>query len=319
MGAPVASASSLGHRRRLVSPLLVVPLAELSETRRGIAALLLSSMLLATMSVLVQIAARTMPPAQILFVRMLGSFVLLRVVAGRRRLRPKPGNLRRVLLRGILGSGGIFCYFFAIGEIGAGLATLLYCTYPIPTAIFAVLFLGETASWRLGAAVVLELAGLWFVVGHGVDLGQASATGMGIALAGSIIAGAALATVRHLRGSEDAWLITIYFMAVGAVISTPALASGWPPWSPGLVGVLLGVIVTSAGGQWLLHHGLGFVPASVGSLTCATGVFTAAALEALVFGSHFGRSASIGALFMVLAVGLAARPARAPAALRDAA
>ncbi len=292
---------------------------ELSATQRGIAALLLSSVLLSTMAVLVQIAARTMPSAQVALVRFAGAFLLLRAVAGRRRLRPRPENVWRVVQRGVLGSLAILCYFQAIERVGAGLATLLYCTHPIPTAAFAVLFLGEGASWRLGAAIALELVGLSLVVGPGVDVQQANATGIAVALLGSILAGGALATVRHLRGSEDAWVITTYFMAVGVVSASPALLLGLPEISPALVLLLLVIVVTSSGGQWLLHHGLGFVPASLGSLVCASGVFTSGGLEALFLGKRFGWAAIAGTLVMSLAVGLAARAAPVPAEVRDAA
>jgi drug/metabolite transporter (DMT)-like permease len=67
------------------------------------------------------------------------------------------------------------------------------------------------------------------------------------------------------------------------------------------------VILASAGGQWLLHHGLGFTTATLGSLTCATGVFSAAGLEAALLGEHLPAASLVGALLMSVAVGLAAR------------
>ncbi len=69
---------------------------------------------------------------------------------------------------------------------------------------------------------------------------------------------------------------------------------------------LAGVVATSAAGQWLLHHGLGFTSASLGSLACATSIVTAAGLEALVLGEHLGLASLAGAVLMIAAVGLAA-------------
>jgi drug/metabolite transporter (DMT)-like permease len=280
---------------------------ERRRVRHGVAVLIGSSLLFAAMAVGVRIAARELPALQIAWIRFTGSFVVLYVAARGRRLRPKPGNLSRVLLRAFLGTSAIACYFVAIQRIGAGLATLLHCMYPIPTTIIAVLVLGEAASWWLGGAIALNVAGLLLVVGPKAASGAADLQGFAIALTGAMLAGGAVATTRHLRSSEDASLITVYFMAVGAVLTAPALLGGIPAVSAVTVAALAAVILASAGGQWLLHHGLGFTTATLGSLTCATGVFTAAGLEAALLGEHLPAASLVGALLMSVAVGLAAR------------
>jgi len=279
---------------------------ERRRVRHGVGILIVSSILFGIMAVCVRWAARELPAMQIAWVRFTGSFVLLLGVTRGRRLRPQPGNLSRVLLRGLLGCSAIICYFIAIKEIGAGLATLLHCMYPIPTAVIGVLLLGEPASWRLAAAIAANLAGIMLVVGPQVTLSGANLGGIGIALTGAVLAGGAVATARHLRSSEDASLITVYFMAVGTLVTAPAMMHGLPVMSPGAVVALAGVVVTSAAGQWMLHHGLGFTSASLGSLACATGVITAAGLEAVFLGEHLGIESLGGALLMIVAVGLAA-------------
>lgn len=280
---------------------------ERRRVRHGIVVLIGSSLLFSVMAVCVRVAAREMPALQVAWVRFAGSFVVLLAAAWGTRLRPRPGNLSRVLLRGMLGSSAIICYFVAIQRIGAGRATLLHCTYPIPTALLAVAFLGEAGSWRLVGALALNLVGLFLVVGPQALRGTADVHGFAIALVGACLAGGAVATARHLRASEDASLITIYFMAVGALLTAPALVSGVAPLSSVGLFALAGVVLTSAGGQWMLHHGLGFTSASLGSLTCATGVFTAAGLEALFLGEHMPLASIAGAIAMSVAVGFAAR------------
>jgi drug/metabolite transporter (DMT)-like permease len=277
-----------------------------ARVRRGIAILMGSSVLFGVMAVCVRVAGRELPSLQIACFRFTGSFLLLFGLARGRRLRPKPGNLLRVVLRGLLGCAAIVCYFAAIRDVGAGLATILQCTYPLSTAVIAVLFLGERASPRLGAALLVNLIGLVLVVGPSVSLATASAGGVAIGLAGAVLAGGAVATAQHLRASEHASLITVYFMAVGALATAPAMLAGVPALSPVALAALLGVVVTSAAGQWLLHHGLGYTPASLGSLASATSVLTAAALEAVVLGEHLAAASAAGALLMIAAVGLAA-------------
>ena len=276
------------------------------DLRRGIAILVGSSLIFAVMAVCVRFAAREMPALQIAWVRFAGSFLLLLALGRRSRLRPRPGNLGRVIQRALFGVAAIVCYFVAIERVGAGLATLLHCIYPVPTAVIAVLVLREPASRWLAAAIVLNVIGLVLVVGPETTLGSADFAGVAAGMLGAMLAAGAVTTARHLRASEPATLITIYFMAVGAVLTAPALALGVPSPSLGTLVALAGVIVTSSGGQWMLHHGLGYTPASIGSLACATGVFTAAWLEATLLGEHMQAESVVGALLMIVAVGLVA-------------
>jgi drug/metabolite transporter (DMT)-like permease len=281
-----------------------------ADTWHGVGFLIASAVLFGVMAVGVRVAARELPTIQIAWLRFMGSLVVLLAITRGRHLRPRPGNLSRVLLRGLLGCAAIVCYFVAIQEIGAGLATLLQCMYPIPTAVIGVMLLDERASWRLAAAIVLNVAGVVLVVGPGATFAEAGPRGVVIALTGALLAGAAVATARHLRKSENASLITIYFMAVGALVTAPAMLGGLPVLSSEGRWALVGVVLTSAAGQWLLHHGLGSTPASVGSLASAMGVITAVGLETLVLGGHLEIPSLGGSLLMIVAIGLAAPGAR---------
>lgn len=267
--------------------------------------ILLASFLFGAMAVCVRLAAREMPSLQIAFVRFVGSLLVLLGATRGATLRPRPGNLGRLLLRGLLGGGAISLYYAGIQGAGAGLATLLHCTYPVSTALFAATLMGEDFSFRVIAALALNLAGVAVIFGGGPHLSPQVTLGALCALAASVLAGGAVATARHLRATENAWLITTYFMAVGAVLTTPALFLGLPPLSGSLLLALAGVVLTSVAGQWLLHQGLGFASATQGSLAAATSVVTAAGLEALLLGEHLSLQALLGACLTVSAVGLA--------------
>jgi DME family drug/metabolite transporter len=144
--------------------------------------------------------------------------------------------------------------------------------------------------------------------------GTQAGSGTLVALLGGVLAGGALATASELRRTENASLVTIWFMAVGAVLTAPSFLLGAPAWSSTLGLTLAGVVLTSAAGQWLLHHGLGFVSATTGSLAAATGVLTTAVLEALVLGQRLPGRVVAGGVMMLLAVGLAGRAHRQAAA-----
>ena len=278
---------------------------ERREALRGIHTILMASVLFGAMAVCVRVACREMPPSQVAFVRFSGSLLVLLALRRGRSLRPRRGNLQHVLLRGLLGAGAILLYYHGIRGAGAGLATLLTNTYPVFTTLFATTLMGERFDARLGTALALSVAGVATVLGPGVTAGGEVLRGGGSALGAAVLSGAAVATARQLRLSEGAFLITTYFMAVGAAVTAPALLLGLPALSTGLLLMLAGVVLTSVGGQVLLHQGLGSAPATQGSLAAATSVVTASALETAVLGEHLGLQSLMGAGLLIAAVGLA--------------
>jgi hypothetical protein len=144
---------------------------------------------------------------------------------------------------------------------GAGLATMIQTTHPVFATIFARCF-GERLTPALGFALLLNLCGVAVVVLARRELRIARHTGALSAAGAAVFAGAAVTAVRHLRQSEGAALITTYFMGVAALATMPALLIGLPHMSTHLVLALIGVVLSSIGGQWLLHHGLGFTTAA---------------------------------------------------------
>jgi len=272
---------------------------------RGVAIILLGSVLFGSMAVCVRLASREMGAQQITFVRFLGSLLVLLAFRNGQSLRPRSGRWKGLFLRGLLGSAAISLYYRAIAGAGAGLATLLQCTYPVYTALFATRLLGERFDARLGLALALGVTGAMVIVAPAVSVAPAIGVAGLCALGAAVLAGAAVATARHLRMTETAFLVTTYFMAIGTVFSAPAVLSGLPALSPPLLFALAGVVLTSVGGQMLLHHGLGFAPATQASLAAATSTVTAVTLGALFLGERLGMFTFFGACLLLGAVALA--------------
>jgi drug/metabolite transporter (DMT)-like permease len=285
---------------------LHLPLDRRAVLINGVGVIFLASILFGVMAVFVRVAVLDMPSSQVAFVRFTGSLLVLLILGRGRALRPQPGNLFRIVQRGLLGAGAIILYYRGIQGAGAGLATLLNCTYPVFTALFATALMGERFDAHVGASLVLSMVGVVIVLNPRADLSSAATWGGLSALGAAVFAGGAVATARQLRSSESAMLITTYFMAVGAALTAPALLLGVPALSSGLLVALTGVVLTSVAGQVLLHQGLGFAPATQGSLAAATSVVTAAGLEALWLGNHLSSTSLLGAALMLGAVALAA-------------
>lgn len=274
----------------------------------GMRTVLLSSLCFGSMAVCVGIAAREMPAGQVAFFRFLGSFLVMLVATRGRGLRVQPGNLGPVLLRGIVGAVAVILYFVGIAGVGPGLATLIQNTYPVFASIFAGIFLGEALTGRLALALGLNLAGVAAIV-LGPESHLQSRIGLGVAsaAASAVLAGTAVTAVRHLRRSESASLITTWFMGVASLATLPTLLWGLPPITPTLAVALVGVALTSIGGQWLLHHGLGFTTAAQGSLAAGSNVLVATVLGSLVTGEGLTPAMLAGGTLMFGAIVLASR------------
>jgi len=259
------------------------------------------------MAVAVRVAAAHMDAVQIAFVRCAGSFLLLLAATRGRGLRPRRENWFQVALRGVLGASSLTLYYVAVAWAGAGLGTLLHCTYPVWTA----LWVGWRNSHRIGhrvlVALALNFAGAAVALGPNVAVGSNVRLGGIVALVAGILAGGAVATAAELRQSESTALVTTWFMGTGAVLLLPSLATGVPPLTAPLAGALTAVVGTSVIGQLLLHHGLGTVSATAGALATATSTITAALAEAALYGTPIPPRMLVAGVMMLGAVWLVGR------------
>ena len=228
--------------------------------------LLAASLCFGTMAVAVRAAGRELPVLQVACIRFTGSFLLLLATAAPRERLPRTASVGALVLRGLVGTIAIVLYFLGIRGAGAALATLLQNTYPVFTALLAVTVEGERLSRRLLGALALNLVGVTAIVVPGLQLGAAFTRGAICSLLAAMLSSVAVTAAARLRRTESATLITLYFMATGAVVTAPAMLTGVTMPSPGVLVALVVMIVTSASGQWLLHFGLGYTSATAGSV-----------------------------------------------------
>lgn len=286
------------------------PASDRDTLINGVGMILLSSVMFGAMAVFARLASLEMSSAQVAFFRFAGSLLILLAVSRGRGLRPRRESLRQLALRGLLGAAAILLFFRGIAGAGAGFATLLQNTYPVHTALFAALFLNEPFTPRLAVSLVLNVAGAAVTLAPAAHLSPEMLHGGLFALAAGVLAGGAVAAARQLRLTESALLVTTHFMVIGAVVTAPFLLTGLPPWSSTLAMALAGTVLSSVAGQFLLHHGLGFAGAAQGAVACGTSVLSASLFEAVFLGQHLPPSTLAGAVLLIAAVALAARPQR---------
>lgn len=214
------------------------------------------------MSLFVKLVGQRLPSQEIVLVRSIITlaYSYLAVRWARQSLWGERRGL--LFLRGLLGFGGLSCFYFALTKLPLADATVIFYSNPVLTALFAALFLNERLGAREIIGALLSFAGIILIARPSFLFG-ASARGLnllyvGVAFLGAVCAAGAYAVVRTLRQSEHPLVVVFYFPLVATVGSLPTAGFTSMQWPTLYEWVLLigGVGLTAQIAQVLLTHGL---------------------------------------------------------------
>jgi drug/metabolite transporter, DME family len=222
-----------------------------------------------------------------------------------------PGDRWRCLAMGACMAGYQAAYFTAVTLGGIAVVALVaICSAPLVIAALAPWLLGERLTSRVGGALALGVLGTALLVASpsgGATTSPRFVGGVVLAfLAGLAYALYVLAAKATLRRSAPLATTALTF-TIGAVLLTPALlwtsepssqlARGWP-WL-----LYLGAVAT-AGAYAIYTVGLRRVPASVAGVTTLLEPLTATVLGVALFGERLGAIGALGAVLLLVALGL---------------
>lgn len=188
-----------------------------------------SAVCFAAMAFAAKLVSERIPGSQVAFLRFV--FMLLPVVVVPRLAR-KSMEFQRIdllLYRGVFGGVAVLCYFLAIAHIPVGLATLINYASPVFSVPFAAFFLGERVDRRLLLPLVMALVGMALAAGGGGSAGSLFHFGLweGLAVASSVLSGAALTAIRAARRTESSWAIYGSFSLFGMLAAAPFALPGF--------------------------------------------------------------------------------------------
>jgi drug/metabolite transporter (DMT)-like permease len=274
--------------------------------------MVLAALLFAAMALLTKQVAKRLPGPEVALVRFLIGLVACILATLRFRLRAN--NWRGLFLRGALGGTAVLCYFLAIEHLPVGIATLLNYTAPVFTAIWAALFLGEKLAGGSIGALVVTTVGVALVIAGTAPPGS---IGVGLwhlmGIASSILAGAAVATIREVRRTDGSWEIFASFCIVGALVTFPLAVASWqrPTPSEALLLALLGILAVV--GQLLMTYSLRYLRAAVAGILMQLTPVAALVAGTLLLGERTVGLAAAGAAVTLLGVSWGAWLAASPA------
>jgi drug/metabolite transporter (DMT)-like permease len=283
--------------------------------------MIVSAFAFAVMSAGVKIAGmHGIPSVEIAIARGVVTLVLSWAALRRAGISPWGHDNRWLLVRGLLGFGGLHCYFYAVTQLPLAEATVIHFTNPLFVALAAPFVLGERLARVDAIGVALGFAGVVLVAqpaflfgGPGVTL---SPVGVAVGLAGAMFGACAYMVVRKLR-NEHPLVVVFHFPLLVVPLTLPLVIPVW---------------VTPSASDWLLLLGIGAVT-QLGQVKMTEGIrlepaarATAASYVQIVFSFALGfalfddvptpltwlGAALIGAGTLLVAMRRAAAPATAP-------
>jgi drug/metabolite transporter (DMT)-like permease len=221
---------------------------------RGAVYMIASAAGFSTMSVLVKIASKRLPTGEIVLARAVVTLVISYLMVRRADLRPWGTARAGLVLRGLLGFGGLTFYYIALAHLPLGDATTIQNTTPVLTAVLAWWILREAIGWSTAVAIACGIGGVLLIV-HPTGAGL-EPIGIGAALAATACSSLAYVTVRQLVRTEKPLVIVFYFPLIATPLALPWAIATWVTPAPIDWLLLVAIGIATQIGQVFLTMGL---------------------------------------------------------------
>lgn len=234
----------------------------------GILLVLFASLWFSCGSMLIKSLGPDIPVAWVAFIRNLVAVPFMFAAMRVKGYAFTSPHWPRLILRGILGSAAMICFFWTLPRLPLATVILLHCTAPLFAALWGTLFMGEKLDRFAVACICVAFLGVYVTLRPSLDVNSVPAI---VGLLAGLLSSLAFATIRTLTktDAEKPIRIIFYFSVVGSLIFLPgAMRSGyWPETFQWGRMAAIGVFTTV--GQLFLTWGISSAPvskASIGSL-----------------------------------------------------
>ncbi|MDT0681244.1 DMT family transporter [Roseicyclus sp. F158] len=284
-----------------------------ASSSRGIALFLTATLLITTMSAIVQLLSDGVPLGEIIFFRCFVGMVPIAIYTMIRGQFPRALGTRKPLVhlqRAAIGVTAMGLNFYALSQLSLANAQALGYLAPVMALPLAGLLLGEAVGARHFAAIGLGFAGVGLMLWPAMSLPGNDAT-YGI-IAGVAFAGTSAFVRVHIRGmtaTESGPAIAFWFTVAGSVIGLMTLPLGWVVPDAGTMALL--VLTGLLGGAAHIFSTEAQSRAQVSTLAIFeySGLVWALAFDVVLLGAFPGPWSLAGAGAIVAAAMLSTLPA----------
>jgi len=213
---------------------------------KGVSLMLMASISFGIMNISVKLVHQ-MPVGEVVFFRAVVQIILSIFILAKAKQNPLGKNPKMLLLRGLFGSLGLFCYFYTLQVMPLGNATVIHYLSPILTTLVAVA-LGDEKNHPM-SYVFFAVCMLGVVIVNGLST-QITTEGVLAGIGGALFSAFAYNTIRRLKNIENPNVVVLYFPLVTlplSLISIPVFNQPWVwPQSTDWIWLLLTGISTQA-------------------------------------------------------------------------
>ncbi|HEY6104097.1 MAG TPA: DMT family transporter [bacterium] len=250
---------------------------------------------------------RKISPWTLIEIRLTAAFgILLAIGLSRRASLTVPRkHLGRLILLGLAMTSAQFTYYFTISVTNVATALFLQYTAPVFVALYGRVAQGESLGWLKGVAIVLAVAGSYFLVTGGTGI-RVYPLGITTGLLSAVAFGTYAILGRGRVRQAGPTVSLLYALGTGAVFWTIVV----PPWRAYLAGytaqewllfayiVVFGTLLPFG----LFLRGLRTISSSMASLTATLEPVVGATAAFLILGEVLAGAQIAGGLAIAAAV-----------------
>lgn len=266
----------------------------------GIIWMIVTGFCFVAVTALVKTIGDAIPAAQSAFLRYFLGLVFLIPIAGRLlALRLSGAELRLFAARGLIHTGGVMAWFFAMTQIPIAEVTAMNYLSPVYVTLGAALFMGEKLAARRMAAICVALLGAAIILRPGFrDLSPGHIAMIFTALS---FAGSYLLAKKLAENSDPAIVVAGLSIVVSLGLAPFALAV-WVPVTPTQLAILFGVACFATAGHYTMTLAFQAAPLTVTQPVTFLQLVWATALGAVVFGEAVDAYVLVGGGLIVSAI-----------------
>ncbi|MEM1077415.1 MAG: DMT family transporter [Pseudomonadota bacterium] len=266
----------------------------------GILWMICTGLCFVAVTALVKSIGGAVPAAQAAFLRyILGLVFVLPVLGTLLRTRIPRRDLGIFAARGVVHTGAVICWFFAMTQIPIAEVTAMNYFSPVYVTIGAALFLGERMAFRRIAAICVALIGALIILRPGFrELSPGHFAMLGTALGFAI---SYLLAKRLVADVSPSLVVAGLSITVSLGLAPFALAV-WVTPSLLQLAVLFGVACFATLGHYTMTLAFQAAPLSVTQPVTFLQLIWATALGALVFGEAADTFVVLGGGLIVAAI-----------------
>lgn len=276
---------------------------------------LLACFCFSLMAVCVRYIGAALPLEEVAFFRSIIPVIIVAAIMLYKRQAFFPPPRKPLVLRGVLGTGGLVCFFHATQHLPLSVSGILVWCTPVVTYITARVVLRERLGWTTLLWMLVALAGLMLIFAPVVladlhasaALAQVNLADFSIGLMGTLFAGLVFVTIRSAAATHNNNSIVMAFSVTAALMTGIWSAFNFVQPSPLFYAILIGMGVTGTAAQMALTEAYRNAPAAlVSSMSLMQAPFTIF-WGVFMFAENLTFLHIFGIVLMGLGVGMASR------------